>query len=81
MAKAPTARKTARATAAPATVATSTEAAPPAAPAIEADVIRMLVGQEGPAVSRVPGQQLTIGADIDAGEAQRLLDADFAERI
>lgn len=43
--------------------------------------IRMLVGQEGPTVSRKRGQELTIGGDIDADEAQRLLDADFAETI
>lgn len=80
MAKAPTTRKTPSAKAASAAAATG--AAPPAdAPALEADAIRMLVGQEGPAVSRVRGQELTIGTDIDADEAQRLLDADFAERV
>lgn len=42
------------------------------------DKITMLVGQEGPAVSRVRGQVLTIGTDVDAAEAQRLVDADFA---
>lgn len=64
----------------PAAVATPTapaSAAPPAA----ADVIRMLVGQEGPAVSRARGQELTIGDEIDADEAQRLVDAEFAERV
>lgn len=82
MAKAPTARKIARAPAALAAVAPSVEAAPPVATsAIGADAVRMLVGQEGPAVSRAPGQQLTIGTEIDANEAQRLIDADFAERV
>lgn len=43
--------------------------------------IRMLVGQEGPTVSRVRDQELAIGSDVDADEAQRLIDAGFAEAI
>lgn len=42
------------------------------------DKIKMLTGQEGPALSRARGQELTIGVDIDAGEAQRLVDSDLA---
>lgn len=40
----------------------------------------MLVGQEGPDLSRIRGQILIIGVDLDVDEAQRLVDADFAER-
>lgn len=47
----------------------------PAAPV----AVRMLIGMEGPETSRKRGDVLTIGEDCDAGEAQRLLDADFAE--
>ncbi len=57
-----------------------TSQAPAAAPATLVS-IRMLVGQEGPTVSRRHGQELTIGSDVDADEAQRLVDADFAETI
>lgn len=75
MAKAPIA-KTVRASASrPAPAATA------ATPATAAPAIRMLVGQEGPDLSRVRGQELTIGVDIDAAEAQRLVDADFAEEV
>lgn len=59
-----------------ATTAPTTPAHPGAA-----DAIRMLVGQEGPNVSRDRGQELTIGTDIGADEAQRLIDAEFAERV
>jgi hypothetical protein len=66
----------------PAPVAPAPVEPAPIAPApATSDVIRMLVGQEGPAVSRVRGQELTIGTDIGTDEAQRLVDADFAERI
>lgn len=43
--------------------------------------IKMLVGQEGPALSRLPGQVLAIGTDIDADEAQRLVDGDLALEV
>ena len=92
MAKAPT---TSRATRTAAVAAPATDAPAPDAPAGDAPEpdapltddpaqvlrIRMLVGQEGPAISRVRGQELTIGAEIDADEAQRLVDADFAEEV
>lgn len=42
------------------------------------DKIKMLVGQEGPTLSRVPGQELIVGTDIEADEAQRLVDGDLA---
>lgn len=42
------------------------------------DKITMLVAQEGPAISRARLQVLTVGTDIDADEAQRLVDAAFA---
>lgn len=45
------------------------------------DKIKMLVGQEGPALSRLPGQVLAIGTDIDADEAQRLVDGDLALEV
>jgi len=54
-----------------------------AAPSAQADAIvsiKMLVGQEGPGLSRVAKQILVVGTDIDADEAQRLIDASFAER-
>ena len=60
----------------PATDTASTADAPP--PTDQLVAIRMLVGQEGPSVTRVRGQELTIGTDIGAEEAQRLIDADFA---
>jgi hypothetical protein len=41
--------------------------------------IRILVGQEGPGLSRVPGRTLIVGVDIDADEAQRLVEASYAE--
>lgn len=41
----------------------------------------MLVGQEGPTVSRVRGQELAVGTEVDADEAQRLVDADYAEEV
>lgn len=50
----------------------------PPAQATQLIAIRMLVGQEGPTVSRIRDQELTIGTDIDGDEAQRLIDADFA---
>lgn len=53
------------------------------APALDtagAETICMLVGQEGPDLSRIRGQILVIGVDLNAEEAQRLVDADFAER-
>ena len=40
--------------------------------------IKMLCGQQGPEVSRLPGQVLTVGVDIDADEAQRLVDHKLA---
>ncbi|MBB4152908.1 hypothetical protein GGQ80_000796 [Sphingomonas jinjuensis] len=43
--------------------------------------IRMLVGQEGPATSRVRGQLLEVGVDVDAAEAERLVEATFAEAV
>ncbi|WP_341210680.1 hypothetical protein [Sphingomonas paucimobilis] len=54
--------------------ASTTDSAP--APLV---AILMLVPQEGPTVSRLRGDVLTIGTHIDADEAQRLIDADFAE--
>lgn len=45
------------------------------------DKIKMLVGQEGPALSRLPGQVLAVGTDIDADEAQRLVDGDLAVEV
>ncbi len=45
------------------------------------DKIKMLVGQEGPALSRLPGQVLALGTDIDADEAQRLVDGDLALEV
>lgn len=45
------------------------------------DKIKMLVGQEGPALSRLPGQVLAVGTDIDADEAQRLVDGDLALEV
>ncbi|KTT72624.1 hypothetical protein [Sphingomonas endophytica] len=42
------------------------------------DKIKMLVGQEGPGLSRLPGQTLTVGVDVGADEAQRLVDGDLA---
>lgn len=73
----------------PAPPAAPADAPAAPAPAIEtspaaitgAETIRMLVGQEGPELSRVRGQVLTIGTDLDADEAERLVDADFAERV
>lgn len=47
---------------------------------VDGDAIRMLVGQEGPSISRVRGQELTVGEDLGADEANRLIDADFAEK-
>lgn len=43
--------------------------------------IRMLVGQEGPAISRVRGQVLAVGTDVDSDEAGRLVNATFAEEV
>lgn len=43
--------------------------------------IKMLVGQEGPTLSRLPGQVLIVGTDIDADEAQRLVDGDLALEV
>lgn len=45
------------------------------------DKIKMLVGQEGPALSRLPGQVLVVGTEIDADEAQRLVDGDLATEV
>ena len=70
MAKAPT-TKTAR-------TASATSSSPETAPAPLVAIL-MLVPQEGPTVSRLRGDVLTIGTDVDADEAQRLIDADFAE--
>lgn len=71
MAKAPSApRRTTKPT-----NSTSEAGAPGAVPA----AIRMLVGQEGPTLSRVAGQELEVGTEIGADEALRLIDALFAE--
>ncbi|TCP33269.1 hypothetical protein [Sphingomonas sp. BK235] len=43
--------------------------------------IKMLVGQEGPTLSRAPGQDLVVGVDVDADEAQRLVDGDLAVEV
>ena len=92
MAKAPTTSRASRTAAAaapaadaPAPDAPAADAPAPDAPAADEPAqpprIRMLVGQEGPAISRVRGQELMIGSEIDAAEAQRLVDADFAEEV
>ncbi len=66
-------------TPAPADLAVDATASPAAIAGVE--TIRMLVGQEGPELSRMRGQVLTIGTDLDADEAERLVRVDFAERI
>lgn len=41
----------------------------------------MIVGMEGERISRVPGDLLTVGDEVDGAEAWRLCAAGFAELV
>ncbi len=43
--------------------------------------IKMLTGQQGPAMCRVAGQVLTVGQDVGADEAQRMVDGHLAFEV
>lgn len=43
--------------------------------------IKMMVGQQGPAICRLPGQVLVVGVEIGAEEAQRLVDGHIAAEV
>lgn len=80
MAKSPRATRSSAPAPAPAPAAPIAADTATASDAAVPETICMLVGQEGPDLSRVRGQVLVIGVDVGADEAQRLVDAEFAER-
>lgn len=43
--------------------------------------IKMMVGQQGPSICRLPGQVLVVGVEIGAEEAQRLVDGHIAAEV
>ena len=81
MAKSPRATRASAPAPAPAPAAPTAADTATAADAAAPETICMLVGQEGPDLSRVRGQVLVIGVDVGADEAERLVGADFAERV